>query len=522
MRINIFFNQKNFFIVFLCLFSLLFNFYYGYRGVFPIDSFLIFDAAFNITSGNHPFKDYWLITGPLLDYIQSLFFLIFGINWFSYVLHASLLNMMLALFSFYFFLNIGLKTFYAFIYSLAVAVLAYPSIGTPFIDHHAAIFGIMALYSLSLGILIKKNLFWFFTPMFLVFSFFSKQIPSSYLLILFVIVISYYFFITKALNKQNFLYLFFGSLFSILSIIIIFFINEIPVKNFLVQYIFYPFSLGEGRIDKLNIDFKNSISQFKFIYFSLIPLLISLLFLIKINEKSLIQKKEIIVSFLFLGSIIIFIYCQLLTKNQVLIFFLIPISIAFSHSYANKYFDKKYLIYFILVIFIFSTVKYHIRFNHNKKFMELTNADFNLAVDAGQLDNIFAGLNWITPHYIDEPLNEINLLIDTKNILSKVKEKKIIITDYQFFGALLKNKIVSPNRFYDGQGIPGKKNKYYKAHYDFFLDKIKINKVKYLYFIGGNKHKHLFFVDFIEKNKCMALNQINELLIELNIGDCKF
>ena len=29
-------------------------------------------------------------------------------------------------------------------------------------------------------------------------------------------------------------------------------------------------------------------------------------------------------------------------------------------------------------------------------------------------------------------------------------------------------------------------------------------------------------LDFIEKNKCMALNQINELLIELNIGDCKF
>ena len=154
--------------------------------------------------------------------------------------------------------------------------------------------------------------------------------------------------------------------------------------------------------------------------------------------------------------------------------------------------------------------------------MELANADFNLAVDAGQLDSIFTGLNWITPHYIDEPLNEINLLIDTKNILSKVKEKKIIITDYQFFGTLLKNKIASPNKFYDNQGIPDKKNKYYKEHYDFFLDKIKINKVKYLYFIGGNKHKHHFFVDFIEKNKCMSLNQISELLIELYIGDCKF
>ena len=61
-------------ILFLFFLSLLVNQYYGYRGVFPIDSFLMFDAAYNITSGHYPFKDYWTITGPLLDYIQSLFF----------------------------------------------------------------------------------------------------------------------------------------------------------------------------------------------------------------------------------------------------------------------------------------------------------------------------------------------------------------------------------------------------------------------------------------------------------------
>ena len=102
MKIDVFFDRKNLLIIFLFLFSLLINQYYGYRGVLPIDSFLIFDAGFNIISGNHPFKDYWIITGPLLDYIQSLFFLTFGVNWFSYVLHASVINMTLALFSFYF------------------------------------------------------------------------------------------------------------------------------------------------------------------------------------------------------------------------------------------------------------------------------------------------------------------------------------------------------------------------------------------------------------------------------------
>ena len=68
-------NKNILYILFLSLFSFLFNFYYGYKGIFPIDSFLIFDAAYNITSGNHPFKDYWLITGPFLDYVQALFFL---------------------------------------------------------------------------------------------------------------------------------------------------------------------------------------------------------------------------------------------------------------------------------------------------------------------------------------------------------------------------------------------------------------------------------------------------------------
>ena len=69
-------NNKVFIFVALSLFSFLINQHYGNRGVFPIDSFLIFDAANNILSGNHPFKDYWSITGPLLDYVQALFQLI--------------------------------------------------------------------------------------------------------------------------------------------------------------------------------------------------------------------------------------------------------------------------------------------------------------------------------------------------------------------------------------------------------------------------------------------------------------
>tara|TARA_B100001123_G_C15331342_1_gene1031303 strand:- start:1716 stop:3284 length:1569 start_codon:yes stop_codon:yes gene_type:complete len=510
------------FIIILCLLALTFNFYYGYRGVFPIDSFLIFEAGYNIYSGYHPFKDYWLITGPFLDYIQSLFFLIFGINWFSYILHASFINAALAFFSFYFFSSMGLPKNYSLIYSLGVALLAYPSIGSPFIDHHAVIFSVMVFYSLSLGILLKRNLFWFLIPIFLFFSFFSKQIPSAYLVFLVFVVIGFYFFKFKNVNKNNLIFLFYGILFSLLILFLVFFINEIPVKNFLTQYIFYPLTLGDQRINALKFDFNNTINQFKFIYFSLIPLIICLFFLIKEKNKNFIQKEELTVAIFFLGSIMIFIYCQLLTKNQILIFFLIPISAAISHAYILKYFNKKYLIYFVLIIFIFSSFKYHIRFNQNKKFMELSNVNINMAVDAGQIDKRLSGLKWITPEFKNNPQEEINLLIDTKKKLFEIKEKKIFITDYQFLSSLLKNKSPSPNKWYDYLSVPDKENQYYDEYKNFFLSKVKKNEIKYLFFIGKNKHSMAFFNEIYSENNCIVSKKLNEILIEFNIDKCRF
>ena len=84
-------------IFFLLFISFFVNYYYGSIGVFPIDTFAHFDSGYRIINGSVPFKDYWTISGPIVDYIQSLFFLIFGISWFSYLMHSSLLNVILTL-----------------------------------------------------------------------------------------------------------------------------------------------------------------------------------------------------------------------------------------------------------------------------------------------------------------------------------------------------------------------------------------------------------------------------------------
>ena len=520
---NIFFRKEiQIHIIFLVVFSIFFNQYIANKGAFPIDSFLIFDAGFNILSGNHPFKDYWLITGPFLDYLQSFFFIAFGVSWKSYVLHASTINMILTIFSYFFFLSIGLKKNLSFLYSLGVAILAYPSIGTPFIDHHSVIFCILAVFSISIAVLSKKIFFWFLIPVLLTLSFFSKQIPSPYFVVLFTIFILIFFFLEKKIDKNIIISLILGIFFSLSLVFSIFYINEIPVKNFLIQYIYYPFSLGNERIEKLDIDYKNLIGQFKFIYFAIIPLAISIYFLVKNKEKKINFKDELIVSLLFIFSIIILIYCQLLTKNQILIYFLIPICLAYSHCYVLKYFNNKYLVYLILIVFIFTTAKYHIRFNENRKFIELAEVDLSLSVKATLLDERLKGLQWITPHFPKQPSKEINFLLDAKNILLDRDEEKIIITDYQFFNSLINNDLASPNKWYDGLSIPDKKNIYYNDYKKFFFNKIKKNKIKSIFFIGKNKIEMHFFQELINQNDCIVPSKINELFIEYNISKCEF
>ena len=171
MKNNILFNKENLFIVFLFFFSLLINQYYGNKGIFPVDSFSHFDTGFRILSGEYPFKNYWIISGPFVDYVQAIFFYFFGINWQSYVLHASFVNAILSVATFLVFRNFNLNIYYSFIYSLLFSILAYPTSGTPFVDHHSAFFSLLGIYSLILGIKNEKKIHWILLPIFFGFAF---------------------------------------------------------------------------------------------------------------------------------------------------------------------------------------------------------------------------------------------------------------------------------------------------------------------------------------------------------------
>tara|TARA_B110000238_G_C15989549_1_gene379646 strand:- start:206 stop:835 length:630 start_codon:yes stop_codon:yes gene_type:complete len=208
-----------------------------------------------------------------------------------------------------------------------------------------------------------------------------------------------------------------------------------------------------------------------------------------------------------------------MTKNQILIFFLIPFFLGISHCYIKKYKYKNYFLHIILLILIVATTKYHVRYNVERKFMELQNVDLNLSKNAKQIDLSLNGLNWITPRYPTNPQKEINLLIEVKNILNKDNKNKIIITDYQFLASVTNDIEVSPNKFYDIFSVPNRDNKYFVNYKNFFLKQIKKRNIENIYVIGKNEKKYVF--DMIKEKSCIKSTIINEISTLVNLTKCK-
>ena len=205
------------------------------------------------------------------------------------------------------------------------------------------------------------------------------------------------------------------------------------------------------------------------------------------NKKTENKTDLLIIIFICL-SVIVFIYSQIMTKNQILIFFLIPFCLGVSNFFAKKYFDNKLLTSFVFFILVLATLKFHIRFNENKKFMELSGVDLNLAVDAKQISTSLQGLKWISPEYSDNPLEEIKFINNAKEKILMDNTMKIIISDYQILPSIIGLKTVSPNKWFDILSVPAEENKYFLSYKNFFLESINNQKIETIYLIGEKEN----------------------------------
>ena len=160
-------NYKNLLpIVLLGIFSFSINYHYGFVGMMPMDNTVLYNGGYRVLKGYVPFSDYWLVTGPLLDYINAFFFKILGVSWKTFIIHSSIINLFFSLASYYLFTQLGLSKKFSILYAALISILFYPIVGTPFVDHHSTFFLILAFYFLILGIKKKKYIYFSIIPFF--------------------------------------------------------------------------------------------------------------------------------------------------------------------------------------------------------------------------------------------------------------------------------------------------------------------------------------------------------------------
>ena len=515
--------NKFYYIFFLLFFSFFINQYYGYLGILPLDSFLIFNSGYDVLNGYYPFKDYWTIKGVLLDLLQGLFFKFFGLSWFSYVLHASFFNCIITLATFYTLLKFNLNINLSFFYSICVAILAYPTAGTPFSDHHVTIISMLCLYSFILAIKTDQIIYWFVLPILMGLAFLSKQAPSSY----FILIISFLSLIYFIFNF-NFKKIIYGLL-GVLTFLIIFFsllnFGDIKFSSFWEQYILFPKSLGASRLDWVfPLEFKRVILRFKLIHLSILILFIVIFKNIIKKFKNIVEKESLIILSLIFSAYALILH-QLMTINAIFIYFVIPIFAGLSHTHNINYFKRKnFITYFLIILTLSSTIYYFENYVSNRRFMDLNKVNLNKAIDGGKLNPIFKNIKWINLFYPEKPESEIIKLKKALEIIKNDNRKKMIVTDYQFISVLLSTYDFSPTRFwFHHHGYPSKENKYFLNWKNFYLNKLNENKIKIVYMIkplagetdplknilSDNCFKKEKLTDIIEVfiiNKCSELN----------------
>ena len=512
--------KEIFYFIFLFFFSILFNQHYGYLGINPIDIFS-FNSGYDILHGYFPFKDYWTITGPFLALTQAIFFKIFSVSWFSYVLHASIFNFIITISAFYTLYKFRLNIHYCFLYAFLVSILAYPSAGTPYVDHHASYLSIISIFCFILALKTNSKIYWLILPIVLGISFLSKQTPTGHFFLI-IAFLSFIYFVFN-FNIKKIIFGILGLIIIITIFLLTLLIAKIPLLSFFEQYILFPLSIGEDRLEFLfPLEFKRIILRFKLIHLSSLLLVIICIKRIMQSYKYIISNEFLIVLSLIFSSFALIAH-QLMTINGLFIFFIIPILTGFSHIYYLRYFkNKNYILYLLIFLCVGSSIHYVNKYIHSRDFADLGKTNTKIAIDAKVLDNKLSGLKWITPLYPNDPKKEISRLKEAINIIKNDARNKSIITDYQFISVILSTYDNSPSQVWFINHILNQEenSKYFKIYKNFFINKLKENKIEIVYIVkplwGGDD----VFEKGLNKN-CIKKMKITEILDSYLLQQCE-
>ena len=208
-----------------------------------------------------------------------------------------------------------------------------------------------------------------------------------------------------------------------------------------------------------------------------------------------------------------------MTINAIFIYCLIPIFCAFSNIYSNKFLKNKKISYFLISLSFVSSIYYYINYVQNRTFMDLGKSDLTKAVDGNLIHEKLSGVKWVTMFYPLDPREEVENIKFAMKILNNDKNKKMIITDYQFISVFLNVPDYSSTRFwYNFHGYPDQNNLYFNYWKKFNLNFLKKNKIKYIYVLmplhGEEKPLENIF------DNCLVKEQLTSFFYKLNLNNC--
>lgn len=513
-------------ISYFSLFSISFfvNHWVGSRGLFPIDTFVHFDSAVRILNNELPIRDFWIVHGLVVDFIQAFFFKIFGVSWQSYLFHGSLTNSIIAIFSFKMLKDFKIELKYAFILTLSIAVLAYPVSATPFLDLHSTYFSLFSMYFLMMFVRKNDYIKLFISIILLGFSFFCKQVPATYIIIFSSLFILYH---SYSLNSLKPIIVSASATISFIIFVLIYlFITKTELKELILQLFIFPSSIGLERYTNYSFNINNVFFDFKFIYFAFFFTILAFLsnYFYK-NKKNIKEKLNIFLILIFFTISLVF--HQIHTKNQIFIFFLIPLLSGFFIYFLSelkiKY--KKNLINLVILFCLFVTIKYHERFNEERKFHELSSTNINKAISVDFEKTFFKGLKWMTPSFKD-PEAELKIIEEFYLRLKERDDNNMIISRYTFLGGLLKKSTFTPSRTFDDISYPFLDNENFEAYKNFFKKNIIEKKITNIFIFNSgfkpteNSLNNVIF-NYLPK-ECYISKNLNQYTIQIILQNCNY
>ncbi len=391
-------------------------------------------------------------------------------------------------------------------------------VGTPFVDHHSTFFLILAYFYFAYSCYYQNPKYFRVIPLIFCLAFLAKQTPSIYGLFGMFFLISAYCIIYRNFLRETLLNFALGSLFAIMFVVLFFFLTGININNFFDQYIFFASSIGEYRFSNYQLSLLDILVKFKFINIFNLSLFFLLFFYFKKFEK---YKNDFFLILIFLTLSLTLIFHQFYTLNQNFIFFLIPLLCSIVHLSLEKNFKKKNITILLILICIFAVGKYHLRFNEHRKFNELENVNLNLALNSEKISKDLKGLKWITYKFSDNPKKELEGIKDIMNIISKEKQKKMIITDYQFIAPSLRIYDNSPNQWHHpGVSFPLSNNNYFEEYKKFFVNIILKEELKVIYETINEKEN--IITGLILDKSCFNQTRVHEMMVKLELSqNCK-